>query len=195
MPKLIDHDARRRELTDAVWRLVRRDGVDAASVRNVAAEAGLSAGSLRHVIPSQAELLADAMRAVVERVEARVGSLDVDIGIERRGAVGARLAQLLPLDDERRAENEVWLAFATASLTRPALRPLFREVHAAMSEACTRAVRELGVSARRAKVEAARLHALIDGLALHAALEPDDGEPASMVAVLERHLDMLRRGG
>lgn len=192
MPKLVNHDERRRELTDAVWRLVRRDGVEAASVRNVAAEAGLSAGSLRHIVPSHADLLADAMRAVVDRVEARVADLAGGPGPD---AVYRRLRQLLPLDDERRAENEVWLAFATASLTRPALRELSNEVHAALREACSLAVRELGVSGRRVSVEAARLHALIDGLAVHAALHPDDSAPTTLDAVLRRHLDDLSPHG
>lgn len=190
VPKLVDHHERRRELTDAVWRLVRREGVEAASVRNVAAEAGLSAGSLRHIVPSQADLLAAAMRAVVDRVEARVADLDGGTGPD---AVYRRLRQLLPLDDERRVENEVWVAFASASLTRPSLRALSREVHAALRDGCTRAVRELGVTGRRVHVEAARLHALIDGLAVHAALHPDDSAPAALDAVLRRHVDGLSR--
>ncbi|GAA1487885.1 TetR family transcriptional regulator [Brachybacterium sacelli] len=57
MPKLIDHARRREELAEAAWRVLLREGVGRASVRNVAAEAGLTVNSLRHVFSTQDELL------------------------------------------------------------------------------------------------------------------------------------------
>src|SRR5215218_6316231 len=114
MPKLVDHERRRRELGQAVWRVIRRDGVEAASVRKVAQEAGWSAGALRHYFSTQSELLTFAMQMVVERIEARVAALEPPA--DPRGAVEQRLHELLPLDRERRAENEVWLAFAARAL-------------------------------------------------------------------------------
>ncbi len=53
MPKIVDHDARREEIAQALWRVVRRDGIRAASVRTVAAEAGWSAGAVRYYFPDQ----------------------------------------------------------------------------------------------------------------------------------------------
>ena len=64
----IDSQSRRRELGEALWRVVLRDGIEAASVRKVAAEAGISKGSLRHVFPTQSELLAFAMQLIVDEV-------------------------------------------------------------------------------------------------------------------------------
>src|ERR671910_2350073 len=108
MPKLVDHEQRRRELGEAVWRVIRRDGVEAASVRKVAQEAGWSAGALRHYFSTQSELLTFAMQMVVERIEARVGALEPPA--DPRRAVEQRLHELLPLDRERRAGEEGWLA-------------------------------------------------------------------------------------
>jgi len=56
--------------------VIRRDGLEHASVRNVAREAGLSSGSLRHMFRTQAELLVFAMNQVVDRIESRLDSLD-----------------------------------------------------------------------------------------------------------------------
>ena len=42
MPKRVDHDVRRRQITDAVCRITVRGGVGAATFREVAAEAGVS---------------------------------------------------------------------------------------------------------------------------------------------------------
>ena len=39
MPRTIDHDARRAELAEAVWRVILHRGIGAVSVRTVAAEA------------------------------------------------------------------------------------------------------------------------------------------------------------
>ncbi|MDQ1250665.1 MAG: hypothetical protein QG597_5044, partial [Actinomycetota bacterium] len=48
MPKIVDHEARRREIVEAMWRIVQREGFAAVSVRSVAAEAGLSKASISH---------------------------------------------------------------------------------------------------------------------------------------------------
>lgn len=46
MPKQVDHDERRREIATAVLRLVTTGGVEAASLRTVAGEAGVSMGAV-----------------------------------------------------------------------------------------------------------------------------------------------------
>src|SRR4029450_9629084 len=109
MPKLVDPDQRRSELAQAVWTVIRRDGLQRASVRNVAREAGLSMGSLRHYFASQSELLCFAMQLVGDRGRARVAALEPAADPRRRAR--QLLHELVPLDDERRAEAEVWLGF------------------------------------------------------------------------------------
>ncbi|MGB3635817.1 MAG: TetR family transcriptional regulator, partial [Rubrobacteraceae bacterium] len=68
MPKIVDHEERRRELAEAVWRVILRDGVEGVSVRNVAAEAGWSTGALRHYVGTKEDLLASATQLLDERV-------------------------------------------------------------------------------------------------------------------------------
>jgi AcrR family transcriptional regulator len=194
MPKIVDHEQRRRELGHAVWRVIRRDGVDHASVRTVAEEAGWSPGALRHYFATQSELLAFAMRLVVERIEARIAALDR--AADPRQAVEQVLHELLPLDDERRAENEVWLAFTARALTDPELRVQHDEVHDALHQACASAIDTLAAAGpanagTATALQAERLHALTDGLAVHTALRPDLMRPNHIVAVMRLHLDAL----
>jgi AcrR family transcriptional regulator len=196
VPKIVDHEQRRQELGQAVWRVIRRDGIDQASVRTVAKEAGWSPGALRHYFASQSELLAFAMRLVVERVEDRVAALDSAPTPHR--AVEQVLHELLPLDDERRAENEVWLAFTARALIDPQLRAQHNEVHDALHRACVSALEALAVHAPphaspATALQAERLHALIDGLAVHTAVRPDLMPPQRIVAVLRLHLHALDR--
>jgi AcrR family transcriptional regulator len=189
MPKLVDPVGRRRELAEAVWRVVRRDGLAGASVRAVAREAGLSMGSLRHYFGSQSELLIFAMRLVVERITARVAALERPDDPLRAAALV--LAQFVPLDREREVENEVWLAFTAQALVEPELRALREEAHDALQSTCERLVRLLlppGATEVDVDRETHRLFALLDGLAVHAAVRPEQSTPQRLVDVLNHHL-------
>ncbi|WP_083760090.1 TetR/AcrR family transcriptional regulator [Rubrobacter xylanophilus] len=189
MPRVVDHEERRRELAEAAWRVILREGVEGVSVRNVAAEAGWSVGALRHYFGTKEELLAGAARLVVERVTGR---------FERgryegppREAVRRMLCEVLPLDDERRVEARVWLAFAAHSLVDPRVAEEHELVFDGMRELCRLIVRRLSedgllVSGAGDEEEAARLHALVDGLALHGLLGRLGSE--EMLAALDAHL-------
>jgi AcrR family transcriptional regulator len=192
MPKVVDPVQRRRELADAVLRVIRRDGLEHASVRNVAREAGLSMGSLRHYFTTQSELVAFAFRTVIDRIESRLAALPPELNPRRRAE--RTLVELLPLDAQRRSENEVWLAFTARAAVDPTLRALRDEGYDALRAGCHSIVRELsaaGLAPADVPAEAERLHALLDGLAVHAAMRPDIHTARSLRAAIARHLDAL----
>jgi AcrR family transcriptional regulator len=194
MPKVVDPDRRRAELAEAVWTVIRRDGLQRASVRNVAREAGLSMGSLRHYFATQSELLCFAMQLVGERARDRIRALEPVADV--RQAAERLLHQLLPLDDERRAESEVWLAFTGHALVDPGQRAIHEQIHDQLRGACASAIAALADAGRVAtpldlELEAGRLHALLDGLAVHATMHPARLPPSRVVAILARHLDSL----
>ena len=191
MPRLVDHEQRRQELAAALWRLVLREGIEAASVRRVAAEAGWSTGSLRHYFETQSELLAFAMELVVQRVSARVAA--IPRGRDPHAMAERLLHEVLPLDPERHAEMQVWLAFTARSLVEPGLRELRDRAHSGLRSLC-RAAADL-LAAPSPEREAERLHALIDGLALHAVLDPATTTPARQVELLGVQLDALSPPG
>ncbi|WP_344884151.1 TetR/AcrR family transcriptional regulator [Nonomuraea antimicrobica] len=188
----MDPAERRLLLAEAVLRVMRRDGLEQASVRNVAREAGLSMGSLRHYFASQSELMVFAFRTVIDRIESRLAGLEPEPDPRRRAQ--RVLNELLPLDDERRAENEVWLAFTSRAMVDPALRALRDEGYDALRAGCQTIVADLsaaGLAPTDVPAEAERLHALLDGLAVHAAMRPDIHTAESLTAAIARHLDAL----
>jgi AcrR family transcriptional regulator len=191
MPKQVDHAQRREELAAALWRLVVREGIEAASIRRVAAEAGWSTGSLRHYFETHSQLLAFAMELVVERVTERLAHPPPPANV--RDAVEWALHQVLPLDPERRAEMQVWLAFTMRSLVDPELGDLRERAHAGLRDLCRSAVAALRLEP--AEPEAERLHALIDGLALHAVVDPEVTTPARQRELLASYLDARVRPG
>ena len=190
----MDHETRRREIAAALWRVARRHGVEGATVRAVAAEAGCSPSALRHYFVTQDELLAFTMRLVAESARARIVALPAT-GDPRRRAERA-LSELLPLDDERRTETHVWIAFNARALTDPSIRAIRDSTYDAIRELCRDLVADL-IPATGARLDllARELNVLLDGLALHAALRPDLWPPRQLRAVLRHHLDALSSSG
>ncbi|MFD0555174.1 TetR/AcrR family transcriptional regulator [Streptomyces rectiviolaceus] len=115
MPRVADHDARHGQITDAVQRLIVRHGLTAVTVARTAAEAGMSVGLVQHYFTAKDEMLLATFTRVNGRFTARVDEL-VNRG-EAEGHTIAdmlrqALAELMPLNDARRAEFLVRLAFA-----------------------------------------------------------------------------------
>jgi AcrR family transcriptional regulator len=189
VPKVLDTERRRRDLAEATWRVIRRDGLESASVRNVAREAGLSAGSLRHMFGTQADLLVFAMNQVVDRVTHRLDALEQED--DPLTAAERHLLELLPLDEERRGENEVWLAFTARALVDPSLRECAQRNYDLLRAGCRRWVREVAGDSVDVDVEADRLHALLDGLAVHAAIHPQAASAEWCRTILVHHLVTL----
>jgi AcrR family transcriptional regulator len=194
MPRLVDASQRRAAIAEAVWTVIRRDGLQRASVRNVAREAGLSMGSLRHYFSTQSELLCFAMELVGDRAAARVRALRP--AADPRRTAERLLGELVPLDDERRAESEVWLAYTGHALVDPDQRAIHQRIHDQLHGACVTAVTLLADAGLTpadldVPVEATRLHALLDGLAVHAVMRPEKVPPSRIRAVISHHLDTL----
>jgi TetR/AcrR family transcriptional regulator, transcriptional repressor of bet genes len=61
MPKRVDPLAQRRSIAEAVFRLAVARGADAVSMRDVAAEAGVSLGMVQHYFRSKDEMLLFAL--------------------------------------------------------------------------------------------------------------------------------------
>jgi AcrR family transcriptional regulator len=197
VPKLVDPEARRGEVVDAVFRVVCRDGLEHASLRNIAQEAGLAIGSVRHYFTSHAELTAFALQALVDRVNRRVmAHLEHLQDGDWRTLAECVLAEFLPLDEPRREEATVWLAFITAARTRADLRPHAQKIHDGLRFVAGRLLKRAragGVlrSGRDLPLETERLCAILDGLALGAVLQPQSLPPRMVRRALAAHLDEL----
>jgi AcrR family transcriptional regulator len=191
----VDHAQRRQEIADALWRVIRRDGFAAASVRTVAAEAGWSTGSIRHYFSSQNELIAFAMQTLTEQVQARIAAVAAEV--RTLADVAELLEEVLPMDAQRRAETEVWLALSAAARTDDELRAITEESHRGLRQLCHTSVRfvvgEDGAG-RDLVLETDRLHALVDGLALHGTMHPRLMPRTRIRAALLAHLAELGAG-
>jgi AcrR family transcriptional regulator len=198
MPKIVDHEERRRELCAAVWRIASRDGIDAVTIRAVAAEAGWSTGAVNHYFDSKDELLRLVFRTVADRVGRRVAAAR-EAGGEPLELLRELLVIGLPLDRDRRDETRVWFAFLGLALTRPALareqRLAYRAWRGIVADALRDAQASGDVDPRiDAGREAAALVALVDGLAVQASFEPRAVNAARMEDLLDERLAELGAG-
>ncbi|MEU4412527.1 TetR family transcriptional regulator [Nocardia salmonicida] len=119
MPRLVDHEVRRRQITDAVRRVIIDGGLEAVTFHTVAAEAGISIRLVQYYFGTKNEFLLATHRAVMldtgARFTQRWSALDFDA--TPREAIRAVLTELLPLDEQRRGEAIVLGAFGTAAIT------------------------------------------------------------------------------
>ena len=191
MPRIVDHEQRRAQVAAAVWRIVSRDGLEAATVRRVAAETGMSTSVVSHYFASKDDLLRLAFRIVVERSRGRALA-DSEAG---GGRARALLVTSLPLDDERLAEARVWFAFLGLAVTRPDLAGEQGNAYAAWRGAVAAALVEEGLhDGLDADAEAAGLIALVDGLTVQATFAPRKLPPARQLALLDERLAELGVG-
>lgn len=199
MPKIVDHAERRREIASAVWRVLVRDGLRAASVRAVAAESGLSSGAIRHYFSTHDDLLRFAGHVVVERGPDRIAAVlrNRRVGPRRRAAL--LLEELIPLDHQRQTETLVFAALADLDRARPADRRLRMDAYDGCRAIARMAVLVLAgieitsepvapLSARRERL-AERLHVVTDGLAGQYLFYPGLHTPPEMSRILRRAVD------
>ncbi|MFE4255746.1 TetR/AcrR family transcriptional regulator [Streptomyces sp. NPDC056910] len=203
MPKYVDPDARRLIVVDALFRVVVREGLQRTSLRAVADEAQLNIGSLRHYFASQQDLMRFAMQSMLDRVGSRllerierIGDLEDHPRPEQLQLTGGLLAELLPLDERRRAEVTVFLDFNTAARTNPAFADLSRQAAEGTRKLVRRVLTRLDASGALRPgldldMETERLTALLDGLSLSAVLHPEILNPRASVDVLLAHLGDL----
>ena len=211
MPKFVDAVIRRQEIVDAVFRIIATDGLERASLREVADEAQLAVGSVRHYFASSDELLTHAFAVVVDRIVGRLTDADSRLGDappvsgEQHAAVLALLGEFLPLDEERAVDACVWMAFKNAARTRPFLAAEADRSHRAVAAVVGGLILGLaeaeGVDADHAAgldqqvlvTEAELLLAVLDGLTMHALLQPEWMTAVMCKDVLEAHLAGLNR--
>lgn len=109
MPKLIDHDLRRRELVEASWQVIADEGLEAVTMRKVAAAAGCTTGRITHYFENREELLLAALRAVYSAAEERlVAAAKSDLPPAEK--LRLHLEEASPLDKKRLREWKVWIA-------------------------------------------------------------------------------------
>ncbi|MGG7570001.1 TetR/AcrR family transcriptional regulator [Streptomyces sirii] len=112
-----DHEARRRDVSEAVWRVLAAHGFGGLTLRAVAAELGATTGLLTHYFPAKRDLVAHALDLLEERSASRPRRT-AGAGLS---AVRAALLDVLPLNAEATDANRIWVSSWDVALADSAL--------------------------------------------------------------------------
>ncbi|KAF2426865.1 TetR/AcrR family transcriptional regulator [Bacillus subtilis] len=192
MPKQIDHEKRRKQIAEATWRVILERGMEGASARNIAKEAGLSLGALRHYFSTQDELLAFAMKLVQEKVTDRIKDIAVRDLLPKEKVLQI-LLEMVPTNEETIREMEVWFAFTAYARHK---KDMFDASHDGIFSGMRNLIAYLDESDLLKQnadkdIEAERLYALVDGLALHAMLDPVRVNKDRIKRVIMQHVESI----
>ncbi|WP_309072031.1 TetR/AcrR family transcriptional regulator [Arthrobacter sp.] len=126
MPRLVDHQERRRSIIETTWRLIAEQGIENASMRDIARECGYAApGVLAHYFPNKDALLLASYQLICERTNERI-----DAGTAgRRGLAALRglCLEIIPADPLTVVEARVAISFWQRAQTEESLRAVGRD--------------------------------------------------------------------
>ncbi|MFD8258422.1 TetR/AcrR family transcriptional regulator [Streptomyces griseoluteus] len=183
-----DHEARRRDVSAAVWQVMATRGFAGLTLRAVAAELGATTGLLTHYFPTKRALVEYALDLLEQRTLARPRR-STGPGL---AALRDALLDILPLTPEATDSNRVWVASWDTALADPAIGAdharKYAEGRARLAErvAAAQALGEL--SPGDPDRIAAGAQAFVLGLVVQSLLDPARFPPERQTELLDDHL-------
>ena len=185
---------RRRDLIDATLSIIAERGFAETTVARICAAAGVSRGLISHYFAGKDALLLESYRRLADELETETAK-----AMQRRGGDPvSRLRALVEVSFRPPVfefdKMSAWLAFWSAARSAPAMNALNRELYRGYRASVTRLMAE-AARARGGALDAHRaataLTALIDGLWLELALDPEAFATDQAEAVCLDYLDRL----
>lgn len=181
MPRIVDHEERRRQIADVLLVVVAEVGIAGATIREVADRSGWSTGVIGHYFKNRQDLLLGGLRRAAEILsEHNTRILRTLNGLQ---SVELLLEGSIPLDARRMALCRIFFFFYEEAMRDGELRAEIEFYLTGWRKSVARAIRgaqESGDLPRSLDVRSAArdLVGLADGLSIHALL--DDGVMAAL---------------
>ncbi|MEO9176032.1 MAG: TetR family transcriptional regulator C-terminal domain-containing protein, partial [Gaiellales bacterium] len=119
---------RRSQLTSAAARVIARKGYVAATLRDVADEAGTSTGTLNYYYQGKDDLFAETLRVASERFQAELAAA-VAGATSPRDKLVAMARAATPATPEGRESHAVWIDFWAQAARDESLRELNQRIY------------------------------------------------------------------
>ncbi|MFD4674385.1 TetR/AcrR family transcriptional regulator [Lentzea sp. NPDC058450] len=125
MPKRVDHDEKRRDLAEALFRIASTQGLQAVTLRAVAAEAGVSMFQIQYYFPTKEEMLRHAWQRITQLGAERAGKVIAEAAEtgDERAVIRACVLGVLPTDERTRMLCAVQIAYFAVDVTRGSQAP------------------------------------------------------------------------
>jgi AcrR family transcriptional regulator len=194
LPKIVDHEARRRDFIAAAYQTIMEEGLAHTTVRAVAKKAGYTTGALVHYFKDKDELIREALDYFGKEVRGRMQSAHR----EQRGRAALRetIVESLPTDARAASSWRVWLALWYHSESSADMREEERRRYREWIGRLARTIDEsksLGELPKTldAREEARMIVALVDGLGVQYLMAGGRMSAVQMTAAIDRYLDRL----
>ncbi|MFF8946043.1 TetR/AcrR family transcriptional regulator [Streptomyces sp. NPDC014864] len=186
-----DHEARRRDVSAAVWQVMANRGFAGLTLRAVAAELGATTGLLTHYFPTKHALVEYALGLLEQRTVSRPRR---HTG-EGLAALRDALLDILPLTPEATDSNRIWVSSWDTALSDPTLSTDYARKYAQSRDRLSErvaAAQELGELPPGDPAQiAAGAQAFILGLVVQALFDPGAFPPQRQVELLDGYLAAL----
>ncbi len=186
-----DHEARRRDVSEAVWQVMATRGFAGLTLRAVAAELGATTGLLTHYFPTKRALVEYALDLLEQRTVSRPRR-HTGKGL---AALRDALLDILPLTPEATDSNRIWVSSWDAALADPDLCTDYARKYAQSRDRLTdrvAAAQELGELPPGNPVHiAAGAQSFVLGLVVQALFAPATFPPQRQVELLDDYLTTL----
>lgn len=194
-PALGDREARREDVSQAVWHVLAGKGLGGLTLRAVAAAMGVSTGMLMHYFPTKRALVAHALDLLEKRTAERPRRERPTDGL---AALRALLLDILPLTADDTARNRVWVSSWDLALADDAFGRDQADRYTRMRSAIRphlEAARDLGELPGAADPEqlAATALAFTHGLVVQALFDPGRFPEDVQTAMLDDFLASIAR--
>ena len=173
MNKRASPDDRRRDLIAATVRVLAERGAAGASVRTIAAAAGVSPGLVTHHFGGVDRLVAASYDHVAAQVAAALEVAVDAAGAAPRARLGAYVAANFTAPIADPALLATWLALWSLARGDAAMLARHEQHYAAFRARLEDLLGACGVAAERLRLTAIGVTALVDGLWLELCLSPD----------------------
>ncbi|MGY5125470.1 TetR/AcrR family transcriptional regulator [Streptomyces nigrescens] len=201
MPKRVDHEERRAQITEALVRVAGRRGLHAVGMRDVATEAGVSLRLVQYYFETKEKLLLHGLQWLTAGIGARIADRVRAAGDAPgpREIIEAVLLEALPTDEESRTFHLVYTAYAVLAVTDETLaaQPFIDGPNAAedlLADQLERA-RTAGLTPPDLDVRTEAISLLALSAGLGTSVLVGQRTPEAAAPVLRHHLDRIFPGG
>ena len=195
MPKVVDHEQRRIEFVEALWRIMSRVGFEAATLQNISAEAGYANGAIKPYFSTKDDLLTFAFDYVFTQTNARMA--EATRGLAGVAALRAYCLEILPIDEVKRNEARIVIPFWHLSLSDSAKCEVHEEAMRrwrGIMAAHVKEAQDAGEVDTRLPVSTVvgQLLNMMLGAQIMATLTPADRSADDLVEQLDTFISLLR---
>ena len=186
----VDHDERRRRIAEVTVDVIAREGLEAATIRRIAAELGGPTKIVTHYFADKQELLVWAYRSLAEQSERYL----TEVIARDPGDIVALLMAMTAVDESQALLWRVYVAF----WDRAARDPFFAELQRTQIDLALQRIAEI-IRARNGEREdvesvSQRLNALVQGISLLAMAERGRWTPERTRSTLAAEVEVLLGG-